>query len=186
MSVIYRPKHQRQIVASDPHGGVNCTAYSAAIGIDRGTIGGSLVTGKWVRAHSSEPNPDPGSPGLNIAQVCDVAQDIGVDLTAEKTSHFAKALARLAEGRGLVLAGDYDQMGGFSCQANFKGLHAIFVNNLNTPGTSLLVYDPLCPTYRYIDIGTIKRYAEKYAQQAGGLLWYGYTRVTPNIPKQIN
>lgn len=181
VAVIYRPKHQKQIVPSDPHGGVNCTPYSAAMAIDRATIGGCLVTGKYIRSHSDEPNPDPGSPGLNIGQVCDVAQAMGVDLVAEHSATFAKPLARLAENRGIVLAGDYDQMGQFSCQANFLKLHAIFVNNLNTPKTSLLVYDPLCQKYRYLPIAVIEAYAEKYAMQANGKLWYGYTRVTPNI-----
>lgn len=181
MAVIYRPKHQKQINSGDVNGGVNCTPVSTAIAIDRATLGGCMVTGKYIRAHSDEPNPDPGSPGLNIGQVCDVAQDMGVRIIAEHSTTFAKPLARLAENRGIVLAGDYDQMGAFSCQANFLKLHAIYVNNLNTPKTSLLVYDPLCQKYRYIPIDVIERYAEKYATQAGGKLWYGYTRVTPNI-----
>lgn len=149
--------------------------------MDRATIGGCVVSGKWVRSHSNEPNPDPNSPGLNIGQVCDVAQAMGVDLRPEHSATFAKPMARLAEGRGIVLAGDYDQMGSFSCQANFTNLHAIFVNNINTPGTKLLVYDPLCHEYRYLPISVIKNYAEKYGAQVNNGLWYGYTRVTPNI-----
>lgn len=182
MSVIYRPKHQRQIVASDPHGGVNCTAYSAAMAIDRATLGGCDVTGKEVRAMSDEPNPDPGSPGLNIHQVVDVANKLHVQLTNTSGEGWAKVIAYLKEGRGVLLQGDYDQMGAYSCQSNFLGNHAMFVNNVNGTGTSALNYDPLCKAYRYVRLDVLKRYAEKLNPHC----LFAITRITPNIPRQIN
>jgi hypothetical protein len=185
MAVIYRPRHQRQINGFDPYGPVNCTAYSAAIALDRATLGGCTATGKQVREASSEPIPSPGSPGLNLDQVETVARKWHVVLDA-RMGTFADALAALAAGRGVVLQGDYDQMGAYSAQPSFKGDHAMFLNNIGGTGTRILTYDPLHTEYRYIPTAVLKRYAEKHAAATGGKVRYAFTRVTPNIPKQIN
>lgn len=196
MAVIYRPKHQKQINGFDIFGKYNCTAYSAAMGIDRATVGGTQVTGRDVRRASNEPIPSQSSPGLNLAQTEDVADKWHVIL-AEKRGTFDDVVAALRQLRGVVAQGDYDQMGVYSCQGTFLGDHAIFLNNLNTskvtiggkvhlPGTAVLVFDPLCDKARYLPLSVIERYCEKHAAATGGKVRYAVTRVTPNVSKQIN
>lgn len=182
MAVIYRPKHQRQIVASDPYGSKNCTAVSAAIAFDRATLGGCEINGRQVRAMSDEPIPDPASPGLNIHQIVEVADKLHIELTNWSGHGWDDVIKCLRAGRGVVLQGDYDQMGSYSCQSSFLGNHAIFVNNVNTPGDKGLAYDPLCPAYRYMPLSVLRRYAEKLNPHC----LFAITRVTPNIPAQIN
>ena len=182
MAVVYRPSHANQIQAGGPTGPFDCTAWSAAFAIDRATLGGVKVTGRQVRLASSEPIPSPSSPGLNLQQVADVAAKWHVDLNYRLGS-FIDVLAALAAFRGVILQGDYDQMGTWSCQPSFKGDHAVFLNSLDTAGTRALTYDPLCAAYRWVPIGTLKRYCEKHAASTGGKVRYATTRVTPLIAK---
>jgi len=180
MAVIYRPKQQYQLVPTDPYGRYNCTAYSGAMAIDRATLGGCLVTGEDVRSRSDEPIPNHLSPGLNVGQVVDVAQGLGVHLTLHRGGLWTALTGALGDGRGVVLAIDYDRMGAYSCQPTFLDFHAIYLNNLSAAGAKVLVYDPLCHEYRFVPTKVVKAAAEKYAAQAGGLYWAS-TRVTPNI-----
>ncbi len=182
MSYIYKPAHQRQINAGDKYGGFNCTAYSAAMAIDRATMGGTIVTGRQVRANSNEPVPDPQSPGLSLPQVVNVAFGWHVELDNRSGAPWSSLLAALKEGRGLILQGDYDQMGAYSCQTSFKGPHAIFCNHVSGDG-DIYTYDPLCSAGREVPAPTIRAYAEKLAKTWGsypGLL-FATTRITPNL-----
>jgi len=193
MATIYRPKHQRQINPGDPYGKYNCTAYSAAIAVDRATLGGSRVTGEGIRANSSEPRPDPGSPGLDLSQATAAAfRTTRVDLTVRRAT-WASLTASLRAGRGAILQGDYDQMGSFSCQTSFRGNHAVYLNNLNTEtveiggveytaGKAALMYDPLCTSYKWTPLTVLRKYGEKFALSVGfsGVL-FATTRITPNI-----
>ena len=185
MAVIYRPKHERQIKPSDKYGRYNCGAVATAIAIDRATLGGCMVNGEDVRAHTNEPIPEDGSPGLNIPQLVDAAGRMGVVLTGTRGGVFDVVLDRLGEGRGVILSGAGAALGAGICQPGFVGGHAVFLNNLNTAATKILLYNPLCLTYRWTEVATVKRYAEAFAVLAGGLA-YASTRVTPNVPKNLN
>jgi hypothetical protein len=192
MATIYRPRHQRQINPGDPYGKYNCTAYSAAIAVDRATLGGSRVTGEEIRAASSEPRPRPSSPGLNLPQATAAAfKATRVSLDVRRTSWTSMLL--YIKNRGIILQGDYDQMGSFSCQTSFKGAHAVFLNNLNSDpvtiggteygsGKAALTYDPLCTDYKWEPLTTLRKYAEKFTASLGysGVL-YATTRITPLI-----
>jgi hypothetical protein len=196
MALIYRPKFQAQINGFDIFGKYNCTAYSAAIAIDRATLGGTEVTGRDVRRASDEPIPSQSSPGLNLAQTQEVAEGWHVSLL-ERRGEFVDVVTALKNGRGVMAQGDYDQMGAYSCQGTFLGDHCIELNNLNTSkvtiggkvylaGQAVLVYDPLCTKARYLPLEVIKRYCEKHAAATGGKVRYSVTRVTPNVAKQLN
>lgn len=180
MAVIYRPRHERQIKPSDPFGRYNCGAVATAIAIDRATLGGCMVNGDDVRAHTNEPIPDPGSPGLNIGQLVWAAAKMGVELQEVRGGTFETLLGRLRQTRGVILSGEGSALGPNTCQPGFVGAHAIFLNNLSTSGASILVYNPLCPNYRWLPVATVQRYAERFGQLHGGLA-YAYTRITPNI-----
>jgi hypothetical protein len=192
VATIYRPKHQRQINPNDPYGKYNCTAYAAAIAVDRATIGGCLITGKEVRANSTEPKPSPRSPGLNLVQgVGGAFRATHVGMQVRRISW--SAMLVYLKNRGVILQGDYDQMSGFSCQTSFRDNHAVFLNNTNTdpvtiadveygPGKCALTYDPLCTGYKWVPLTVLRKYAEKFALQQGfaGVLC-ATTRSTPLI-----
>jgi hypothetical protein len=178
---IYKPRHQRQIVAADPYGRYNCTAYSAAMAFDRHTMGGVVVTGKQVRAASSEPYPDRISPGLNLAQIIDVGHKWHIELESRRGIPWSSFIAQLKSGRGAILQGDYDQMGDWSSQATFKGDHAMYLNHVSGDG-DIYTYDPLAKAAREIPAAVLKRYGEKFATRIGtsGVIC-ALTRITPTV-----
>jgi hypothetical protein len=189
MAVVYRPKHQRQITPADRYGGVNCTACSAAMAIDRATLGAVYVTGGTIRARSNEPIPDPKSPGLNLPQVVNVAFKLqskaepkGADEWLENRAGapWSALMRALREFRGVVLQGDYDQLPpAFSCQKSMKGDHAVYVNHVSGDG-DLYVMDPLCKSAREVPEAVMRAYAEKFARTVGrypGVL-FATTRTT--------
>lgn len=66
----YVAPHRAQLGADGgKYGGVNCTPCGGGRALDQGTCGHEKFTGAEIRAASSEPRPDPKSPGLNLEQV---------------------------------------------------------------------------------------------------------------------
>lgn len=185
MSYIYKPAHQYQLGAgSSPTGGVDCTAYAAAMALDRATLGGTQVTGRQVRLASDEPYPDPLSPGLNLTQVGVVASRWHVELTNRTHAPWSAVMGMLKQGRAVVLQGDYDQIPpGFSGQLSFKGDHAVEVNHVTGDG-DLYWMDPLRQKGAVeIPEDVARAYAEKLAKSAGIYpgLFVAMTRITPTI-----
>lgn len=179
MAAIYRPRHQRQLVASDKNGSKNCTAYSAAMFVDAVTLGGSKVTGKQVRAWSSEPVPDPGSPGLNIPQVVAVLSRLGVVLDDRTGQPWAAVEAALDQDRRVVAQISYLELGAARCQHGDFG-HAMLLQARRKraggiPGFEILANDPLCSTAKWYDDTAIHRAMEKFGDETHlpgpGLRW---------------
>lgn len=185
MGYVYKPRHQRQIVSTDPYGRFNCTAYSAAMAIDRATLGGTSITGQQVRALSNEPIPSPSSPGLDLGQVCAVASRLYIQLFDHRGESWANVIAALKAYRGVILQGDYDQMGAYSCQSTFRDDHAIYVNHIDGTGLKAYVDDPLCAAGKYIDLVTLQRYANKLCVRVTGHdgAYFATTRMTQLIAK---
>ena len=185
MARIYRPRHQYQLGPnSGPTGGYDCTAYAAGMAIDRATLGGTFATGRQVRLASTEPIPDPASPGLNLPQVINVAFKWHVDLANRSGAPWDAFMRALREGRGAILQGDADQIPpGFTGQLGFRGDHAVYVNHVTGDG-DLYWMDPLRKTGAIeIPEAIARAYAEKFARTVGtfpGVL-FATTRVTPNI-----
>lgn len=184
MAVVYRPRFQSQFEPRTYTSRWDCTPASAAIAADRATLGGVLVTHATVRAASNEPNPRPDapSPGLNLPQVIDVLAEWHIPLIDRTGRGWYAVLTALREGRGAIVQGDYDQLGIYKCDPDFDDPHAMFFNNLDTPGNRILVYDPICEKYRYVPVETCRKYAEKLTASVR----FAVTRITPTIPKQIN
>jgi len=183
MASVYKPRHQRQLApGTGPTGRYDCTAYSAAMAIDRATLGGTEVSGKQVRLASNEPVPDPDSPGLNLSQIVAVAFRWHVELENRTGAPWSAVTAALREGRGVILQGDADQVGAFNCQKGFAGNHAVYVNHISGDG-DLYWQDPLCVAGKEIPEKIARAYAEKFARTAGrypGVL-FATTRKTPLI-----
>lgn len=129
------PAPQFQLQANDPHGGVNCCAYSAAMAVDYATRGAVVPTGRRIRELSSEPNPSPSSPGLNLAQIDAVTRKYyGVDLDVRYKLPWTEYETIRKRGHGAVLQIDYSPIStsAYSGSPTFGGGHAIFENDHTT------------------------------------------------------
>lgn len=185
MGFIYKPRHQAQLGTPTPTGKYDCTAYSAAMAIDRATLGGTFVNGRQVRLASNEPYPDRSSPGLSLPQVINVGFKWHVNLESRSGAPWSSLVAALKAGRGVILQGDYDQIPNqFSGQLSFKGDHAVYVNHVSNDGDEVWWMDPLRKAGPlYIPASVARAYAEKLAK-AWGLypgLAFATTRITPTI-----
>ena len=184
MTHVYTPAHQQQLHPATPTGPYDCQAYSAAMAIDRQTLGGVVVTGRSVRLASDEPQPDPHSPGLSIPQVIGVAHRWHVELVDRRDAPWSAVLAALHAHRGVILDGDYDQIPDeFSGQPSFRGDHAVYCNHIANDEASIWEMDPLRPAGQYVPVAVLRAYAEKLGRRVGshGVL-FAQTRITPQLP----
>lgn len=100
------PKRYQQLNNGDPHGPVNCTAWCGAWLVDASSDGRITTTGEKVRAASSEPKPDPSSPGLNLPQVDAAVFRLTrgrVSLDTRVGYSSANAQARIIDGRWAIV-----------------------------------------------------------------------------------
>jgi len=118
-------------------GWTNCTAFVAAMGaeFDRGV----RLTGTQVRQESSEPVPDPASPGLNLTQARAVLLRHGISIDVETPIDFDHLddLRLAGHAIGLQLGYRPIRRTGFSGSRDFDGGHIV----LWLPSGE--VYDPL-------------------------------------------
>jgi len=104
-----RPRHQSQLNPrfGGIHGGVNCTASSAAMVAEAVLCGPDrVILAKQVRASSDEPVPDPELPGLTLGQVAaalDVITNGAVPLTIKQPIRMDRLEARLRRGQVAIL-----------------------------------------------------------------------------------
>lgn len=181
--IVYRPNFQSQnpAVSHYLYGWQSCTAYSAAMAIDRATIGGTMVTGGYIRSISNEPIPDPHDPGLTLNQVIDAAAQLHVVLVNKTGQTFDDMVASLHTYRGVILQGLYSYFGIYSSQSSFKGGHAVYVNNTDGAGKNALVYDPLSTKERWIPLSILRNFSESLGGLSSKGIWYATTRITPLI-----
>jgi hypothetical protein len=173
-SLRYVPAFQYQLVYGDPQGGYSCTAYSAAMAVDKATYGGSRITGRQIRALT-----DVGPyVGLTLPQVARATSALGVPLI-RPVGAWRDVMAALRAGRGVVLQGDYDQIPhSISGQPGFHGYHAVFIDRLSASG-KLYMMDPLSKVGgRWVDESILRKFAEKLTRQEGyyPLVLFAYTR----------
>jgi hypothetical protein len=155
-----------QRVPSDPHWRVNCTAYCAAMLINDSTLGGLYgVTGQAVRARSDEPNPDPGSPGLNIRQIVEVAGTFNVSLDDKTGEAWPTMMLGLKRGHRVLLQVDYASLGTFRCQAGGDFGHALVL--VQTTKGFVQVSDPLCKVTKWIPENIVRHAGEVFARESG-------------------
>jgi hypothetical protein len=181
MSVYH--KHMTQRVPSDPYWAQNCTAYCAAMAINDSVLGGLTgITGRMVRAMSSEPVPDPASPGLNLSQCVQVAKKLRVPLY-DKTGQ-SWTLLRKAVGSGAsraIIQVEYDEIpAAFRCQQSSDFGHAVLA--IAFDGDRIRVSDPLCDMTKWYPESAIRHAAEYFAQKTGvSGVRYAVTRVVPKV-----
>jgi hypothetical protein len=115
----------------------NCTAFVAAMGAEFDS--GVRITGTQVRRESSEPKPDPQSPGLNLSQVRAVLREHGVRMDVQAPIDFDDLDELRQAGHAIALQIDYTPFLGttFAGSKTFKDGHIV----LWLPNGD--VYDPL-------------------------------------------
>jgi hypothetical protein len=132
-----------QLQHHDPDGGDNCTAWAGALAAAYDSCGAIRLTGTQIRAASSEPEPDPLSPGLNLPQVraaisglTDGRVLLGVNVGSEPLS-WEEYESRRKAGHGLIAQIDYTPIreSMFRADMTFGGGHAIFETSESTYDT---------------------------------------------------
>lgn len=170
-AVRYIPAFQYQLIYSDPQGGYNCTAYSMAMAIDKATYGGDRVSGSQIRALS------PAYPyiGLTLPDAITAASRTHVRIYNKSGQTWGAMIDALRHGRGVILQGNYGQMGIYSAQPSFRGNHAVYIDYLHSSGNYLYVMDPLSKVGgRWIPVSVMRAYAEKLGRSTGiypGIYW---------------
>ena len=177
----FRPRFQSQRNTADPYGPLNCTAYSTAMGIEFATCGNLTITGKQVRALSDEPNPDAGSPGLNLSQMVAVARQLRCPIVDQTGKTFARLEGFIDAGMGVILQGSGDALAPYQ-DVPFTGPHAVLVTEQSVSNASMLVWNPLNRKFVVVPTDAVKRFAAELGTGSGGLR-FATTRTPPLIGK---
>ncbi len=139
MSVPDRPRFVKQLDGSR-YAGLNCTCASAAMALDRATLGVHQTTGSYVRALTGDTTG-----GTTLAQVdAALSRRWGINLDVEYNLSWDSFVARIKAGQGAILQGWEGVTRGtrWSASETFSGNHAWFVNDYIS-GKGFRVYDPL-------------------------------------------
>lgn len=165
----FMPTFRRQI--GDPTTSLDsfiCTMESAAMVLDWHTRGAISVWGGELIPWCGKTEAEIRATGSNLSNARQAWSHYGQTLGVRSGQTFADMMAALAEGRAVILQGDY---GVFSlverCQDSFEGNHAISVYPYMVQDR-ILVGDPLCSTYHGIRQSTLQAYAEALGRAVFG------------------
>lgn len=180
----YRPTHIRQRLTLDGKL-YGCTDTVTAMFADAATVGGARTTEAGVRKMSSEPIPDPASPGLNIPQAIAVLWKLRIGASDKSGQTWEDLIAYLDQGRYIMLQHDlyYLRDGGGHVGHNMllqtrrklasaNGAMRIFGNN---PTQTVAKWYP--PSY-------VREAAEAFGRQtgvAGNGIRFAISRIVPRI-----
>lgn len=179
----FRPRFQTQRLASDPHGPANCSAYCLAMGIEFATCGNLTITGRQVRAMTNEPNPDPGSPGLNIAQLVAVSVKLHCRITDQTGKAWSRLEGFVDAGMGCIVQGTGNALASYQ-DVPFTGPHAVLVTEQSVSNASMLVWNPLNKAYKVVPSDAVRQFATEFGTGTG--LRFATTRTPPLIGKVAN
>lgn len=189
-AVIYRAPHLRQLVASDPHGGDNCTAYAMARAVNAATLGGVRVTGAYVRSISNEPIPDPQSPGLSLPQIVAIGKKLHVpitDMSGGTWDDVVRVLDTAGPGRRVIAQIDYPAWQDRCQDRNINFGHALTLDAVRRHDgiMSVLGSDPLCDALRWYRAGNVRDAMVAWGRKTGygttGKVRFAVTREIPLI-----
>ena len=186
---IYRAPHLTQRVSSDPYWPFNCGAYSLARATNAATVGGLKITGRAVRALSSEPIPDPRSPGLNIPQLVAVSKQLRVPITDKTGGTWADVVAVLdivGAGRRVIANIDYAAWSERCQDRNIDFGHALTLDAVRKVDgvMQVLASDPLCDRLQWYRAGNVRDAMLAWGRKIGlpaGQVAYAVTRAIPLI-----
>jgi hypothetical protein len=139
----------QQLVYGGRTGSVDCTAWAGAIVVDAHTNGGTKLSGRSIRLASSEPVPDPASPGLNDEQVDAAIYRLTsghVDLDTRRGLSRYEVKARVIDGRWVSLAVKRSVLVNRGYLTGFLGAHRLTVHARLLDGAPV-IGDPLVSHY---------------------------------------
>jgi hypothetical protein len=183
----YRPAHQQQHLRLN--GSLyGCTDTSTAMFIDAATVGGAKITEAGVRKLSSEPIPDPASPGLNIPQAVAVAWKLRVSMIDKSGETWGDLITYLDQGRYILLQHDMYYLRD-GCGGGGHVGHAMLLQTrrrLKSAGGAMRIFgnNPMCPNQKWYNPDYIKQAAEAFGKQTGvanGGLRFAISRIVPKI-----
>lgn len=157
----FMPTFRRQI--GDPTTSLDsaiCTMESGAMVLDWHTRGAISIWGGELIPWCGRSPSDIAAHGTNLGNVKQAWRHFGQTLDVRSGGGWSGVMAALAEGRAVILQGDYGEFPlSVRCQRNFEDNHAISVYPYQV-GDRLLVGDPLCSTFHGVKISTLQAYAE--------------------------
>lgn len=183
---IYRPAHKRQRLRLSTGELYGCTDTVTAMFADAVTFGAIDVTESWVRRHSTEPTPDPNSPGLNVSQAREVLR---VDLHLTSFDGSGQRWGRLwdlvGENRRVGAQVWYDSLPGISSRIGHAILLQARRQRAGAPsGWEFLVNDPMKSDAEWIADDYIRRAMEEWGRRSGltgDALRFWYSEALPYV-----
>lgn len=151
----YRPAHVPQLDGTR-YAGLNCVAATAAMLLDRQTLGAKTASGADIRGFSGD-----RVGGITFDQAHDaLLRGYGEQTIVRNADDFDRFLDRIGQGYGACMAGEYYIIPrDLSCQPSFREGHAFYLNELDPTGTRFYGYDPLCRGPKWYSVSLIRRYA---------------------------
>lgn len=181
---IYRPTHQQQKRTLNGKL-IGCTETSAAMFADAVTLGGTKTTEAGIRALSSEPTPDPASPGLNIPQVIAALWKLRIAATDKSGESWDDLRRYLQADRRIILQHDMFYLGDECGGANHVGHCMILQAERRVSGkTRILGNNPMCTGPKWYGLKNLRLAAEAFGDQTGvpgNGIRFAVSRVVPRI-----
>jgi hypothetical protein len=164
---VYRPHHIRQRLNLNGHL-YGCTDSSTAMFADAVTVGGTRISELGVRKMSSEPTPDPASPGLNIPQAIAVLFKLRIAATDKTGEDFDHLRAYLRQERRVILQLDMYYLNDGCGGRNHVGHALLLQAERRIDGkTMILGNNPMCTGAKWYPFATLQRAADAFADQTG-------------------
>lgn len=177
---IYRPRHVKEHVRL---GGklISCSECVGVMAADAASLGAVQLTQEAFRAMSSEPVPDPVSPGLNLPQVVEVHRKLRIVGTVDRTGDSWGELWAFLNGDRRILL--QVQMADLRSCAPGRTGHMILLQAYRR-GKGIIVNDPMCDTARWMRPSVVRAAAESFANEThvpGDGLRFAITRRIPRV-----
>lgn len=189
---VYRPAFQSQLGHRTAHDAYNCAPAAGAIFLDRGTMGGTVVTPPQFRTATGILTV---GDGVSLQQVADTLEDQYDEFVLNPGPQSWENFKKLVNGgRGAMLTGHSSALVPWGLHARseytgepFLGFHSLYVNEIRKSDGYLFAYDPAfrrnskyAITPGWYPPGAIRQYA---AHRTGstGVIWAIYTQRTPRI-----
>ena len=180
---IYRPVHLKQHLTLNGKL-YGCTDTSTAMFADAVTLGGVRITEAGVRKLSSEPVPDPASPGLSLPQAIAVLWKLRITATDRTGQTFDQMRKALQEDRRVILQHDMYYLND-GCSHGHVGHAMLLQAERSVKGRTMILGDnPMCGTAKWYPLSVIRHAAEAFGDQTnvpGAGIRFAVSRIVPRM-----
>lgn len=150
-----------------------CLLESAAMVLDWHTHGGVQVWGGELVPWCGRSEDVIRANGTSLVNAQQAWAHWGQYLDIRAGEDWTRLVAYLAQGRAVILGGEYIDLGIYRCD-DFTGGHAIAVLPYTNASGSMMTGDPLCGGFHFIPPGVLQAFAE-----AQGVAFYGVRSPQP-------